>query len=139
MCSHSTLKLIEMQWSKTPEAIQSTKRLAKVMLNSFKLGSFKVIMQTRQAINMVIWSHGLLKRVGGSLKSSRALRAKPIGLSRNLEQIMLVSLSSCRNHWCLQHNSRQTDAKHPRGDILLTPLLQRHRTWRLAFLIFAAH
>lgn len=98
MCSHSTLKLIEMQWSKTPKAIESTKRLAEVMLNSFKLGSFKVIMQSRQAINMVIWSHGLLKRVGGSLKSSRALRAKPIGLSRNLEQIMLVSLSSCRNH-----------------------------------------
>lgn len=125
MCSHSTLKFIETHWSKTPEAIESTKSLAKVMLNNFRLGSFKVIMQSRQAINMVIWSHGLVKSVGGSLKSGRVLRAKPIGLIRDLEQIMLVSLSSCKNRWCLQPSSRQADAKHPRGDLLQTPSLQR--------------
>jgi len=81
---------------------------------------------------MVIWSHGLVMRVGGSLKTSRVLWAKPIGLSRNLEQIILVFLSSCKNHWCLQHNSRQPDAKHPREDNLQTPSL--YGTWRLAFL-----
>lgn len=89
-----------------------------MMLGNFRLSSLKVIMQSRWAINMVIWSRGLSKRVGGSLKCTRALWVKSTGLRRDMEQMMLVFLSSCNNHWCLQHSGRQTDAKHPQADLL---------------------
>jgi len=58
MCSHSTLKFIETQWSKTPEAIESIKRLAKVMFNNFRLlqGYYYVKQTGNKHGNLVSWS-----------------------------------------------------------------------------------
>lgn len=54
----TTLKLIEMQWSKNPEAIESTKRLAKVMLNfqTWLLQGYYVKQTGNKHGNLVSWS-----------------------------------------------------------------------------------